>query len=501
MTLSRPPSALATATSSSAVPWGSSPRASDLGDVVVADLVDEPVAAHEEAVAAHERQRPGVDPHARVDAEGPGDDVAARVGAGLVVGDVAGRHELLDVAVVDGDPAQPAVPEEVGPRVADVDERPLADRAGVVAGPVPGPPARRRPRDRRPASVSARTGASASPPSSTMPVTVVPIPCWSGLAFAARKIVARWRRRRRRRRRRGRRPARLSRSRRRSTASWAATSPARWPPMPSATMNTPSSASDVVLVVGRMRPGSVVRTPATARPLLRLQHRVADLDAVAGVQQLGAVQPVAVVERAVRRAEVLDHRLAVDDVDLAWCCEMYVSSSMRIVDPGSRPIVMSPPTAYAVPRRALGSMTTRRATVPRAALGRLAVARRLRRRRPSRRTRRAGRRRRWAAGRCGAPRTTPPTARARRRGTAGPGGRASGCRVLGRRCPCEAASAGRALRGLEPDVGGAEAQDVAVDERLLGADARAVDHRAVGRAEVDDDVATRARGAPRRGGG
>ena len=41
-------------------------------DLVVADLVDEAVAAQEEAVAAHERQRPGVDADRRVDAERPG---------------------------------------------------------------------------------------------------------------------------------------------------------------------------------------------------------------------------------------------------------------------------------------------------------------------------------------------------------------------------------------------------------------------------------------------
>ena len=126
--LSRPPWRLARATSSSAAACGSVTVRSTLDDLVVADLVDEPVAAQQEAVAAHERQRPGVDPHGGVDAEGAGDDVAARVGAGLVVGDVAGRHELLHVAVVDGDPPQPAVAQQVRPRVADVDEGELLGR-------------------------------------------------------------------------------------------------------------------------------------------------------------------------------------------------------------------------------------------------------------------------------------------------------------------------------------------------------------------------------------
>ena len=114
------------------------------------DLVDEAVAAQQEAVAAHERERPGVDAHAGVDPEGAGDDVAAGVGAGLVVGDVAGGDELLDVAVVDRDAAQPAVAQEVGARVADVDERQL------LAG------RRRRRRLARRAASVVRVGASAS---------------------------------------------------------------------------------------------------------------------------------------------------------------------------------------------------------------------------------------------------------------------------------------------------------------------------------------------------
>ena len=97
-------------------------RGQDVGDVLVGDLVDEAVAAQEEAVAADEGQRPGVDLDRRIDAEGAGDDVAARVVAGLVGGDVTGVDQLLHVAVVDRDPAQPLVAEQVGARVADVGE-------------------------------------------------------------------------------------------------------------------------------------------------------------------------------------------------------------------------------------------------------------------------------------------------------------------------------------------------------------------------------------------
>ena len=73
----------------------------------------------------------------------------------------------------------------------------------------------------------------------------------------------------------------------------------------------PRSRRSRIADAGASSLASVTRSPCS----LRLQHRVADLDAVAGVEQPGAVQPVAVVERAVRRAEVLDHRLTVDDVD------------------------------------------------------------------------------------------------------------------------------------------------------------------------------------------
>ena len=96
--------------------------AHDLDDVVVAHLVDEAVAAQQEAVAAHERQRPRVDAHRRVDAERSRHDVAPRVVARLVVGDVPGGDELLHVAVVDRDATQAAVAQQVGARVADVDE-------------------------------------------------------------------------------------------------------------------------------------------------------------------------------------------------------------------------------------------------------------------------------------------------------------------------------------------------------------------------------------------
>ena len=102
-----------------------------------------------------------------------GDDVAAGVGAGLVVGDVPGGDELLHVAVVDGDPREPAVAQQVGARVADVDERPAA-RWSAVASRV----GRRRRRG--------RVGLGRQTVTTTSAVIVVPMPCWSGLPMAAR---------------------------------------------------------------------------------------------------------------------------------------------------------------------------------------------------------------------------------------------------------------------------------------------------------------------------
>ena len=90
---------------------GAEQRGRDLG---VGDLVDQSVAAQQEAVAADEREGPPVDLDVGIDAERPRDDVPPRVGARLVLGDVAGGDEFLHVAVIDGDPAEPVVAQQVG---------------------------------------------------------------------------------------------------------------------------------------------------------------------------------------------------------------------------------------------------------------------------------------------------------------------------------------------------------------------------------------------------
>ena len=106
--------------------------AGDGGDAVVVDLVDQAVAAQDVALAAHEGQQPRVDAHSGFDAEGAGDDVAARVVAGFVFGDVAGGQQFLHVTVVDGGAAEAALGQHVGAAVADVGECELG--GGAVGG-------------------------------------------------------------------------------------------------------------------------------------------------------------------------------------------------------------------------------------------------------------------------------------------------------------------------------------------------------------------------------
>ena len=72
-------------------------RHSDGRDLIVVHLVDQTVAAEYEAIAVNHRNQPGVDADGRLDAERASDDVAPRVGARLVFGDVAGVDQLLHV--------------------------------------------------------------------------------------------------------------------------------------------------------------------------------------------------------------------------------------------------------------------------------------------------------------------------------------------------------------------------------------------------------------------
>ena len=85
----------------------------ELTDLVIRHLVHQAVAAEHEAVAAHERQRPHVGTYVRLDAERASDDVATRVRARFLGGDVARGHQLLHVAVIDRDALQSSAAEPV----------------------------------------------------------------------------------------------------------------------------------------------------------------------------------------------------------------------------------------------------------------------------------------------------------------------------------------------------------------------------------------------------
>ena len=92
----------------------------EAGDLLVGHLVDQAVGAEQVAVAALGGEQPRVDGDRRFHAEHPGHDVAMRMLAGLLGGDLAGGQHLLHVAVVPGQLAQLAVGQEIGAAVADV---------------------------------------------------------------------------------------------------------------------------------------------------------------------------------------------------------------------------------------------------------------------------------------------------------------------------------------------------------------------------------------------
>ncbi len=103
-------------------------RGEDLKDVGVLDVVDETIGTDEEAVAVVGGHLPCVDIDVGVDAEGAGDDVALRVRAGLLGGDLAGGDEIADIGVVAAHLHQLPVLHHVGTRVTDVDDDQLLVR-------------------------------------------------------------------------------------------------------------------------------------------------------------------------------------------------------------------------------------------------------------------------------------------------------------------------------------------------------------------------------------
>ena len=95
---------------------------------VLVDHRGQPVAAQQHDVAGPHRIGPRVDLDVELDAERAGDDRALRVLGGLLLGQLALAHQLLDERVILGQAGQRPVAEDVGAAVADVRHRQI----GVV---------------------------------------------------------------------------------------------------------------------------------------------------------------------------------------------------------------------------------------------------------------------------------------------------------------------------------------------------------------------------------
>jgi len=96
-----------------------------LGNLLLAKLVREPVAAEQEAAARLEVELPAVRFDLGLDPERSRQDVPMRVDAGLVRGQLAASDHLLDHAVIIGqleDPL-PGPIKQIRPRITDVHER------------------------------------------------------------------------------------------------------------------------------------------------------------------------------------------------------------------------------------------------------------------------------------------------------------------------------------------------------------------------------------------
>ena len=177
-------------------------------------------------------------------------------------------------------------------------------------------------------------------------------------------------------------PGALRRERSRSTARALATSPARWPPMPSATAKTRGSATRLSSFSGRIRPGSVAapqRSVATTGPPAPCSRPGCGRRGAAGGRRRGGCRcgTSRWSSRGPRPSPGRRRRRSAGVV-----LDTNVSSSMMIVEDGSRPIVISCPSGNVAPRRALGSTMTRRATRPPRPLAALRAAPGRRRRRP-----------------------------------------------------------------------------------------------------------------------
>ena len=71
-----------------------------LGQSVVVEFVEQPVAAQQVPVAQHRLEFPAVDYRVGLDAQRPGENVALRVAGSLLGGDLPGPHQVRHQAVV-----------------------------------------------------------------------------------------------------------------------------------------------------------------------------------------------------------------------------------------------------------------------------------------------------------------------------------------------------------------------------------------------------------------
>ena len=119
--LSRPPASLAAATSASAAccgaPAASSGRMTSSGSSL--NRPSEQIRYRSPPIGG---QQPVVGQQAGVAAEGPGDDVPARVGPRLLPGDDAGQDEFLHLRVVHGQLLEAVTGQAVDARVTNVED-------------------------------------------------------------------------------------------------------------------------------------------------------------------------------------------------------------------------------------------------------------------------------------------------------------------------------------------------------------------------------------------
>src|SRR6478735_6609950 len=144
-------------------------------------------------------------------------------------------------------------------------------------------------------------------------------------------------------------PSAGSRSSRRLTAISLATSPARCPPIPSATTNSPSPAWWLSSFWARSCPAWVtaahLNVAITAVPSLRLEHRVADLQAVADLDRAPLVDAGAVEVRAVAGRKIVDDHAPLGERDPG-----VVPGEVGVVDDRDRVVRFAPDRDLALDR-------------------------------------------------------------------------------------------------------------------------------------------------------